>query len=70
MEQAKRKKVGRHTKSVTPESLDDDQRVSDGYQSDGESSDLSVRAEEIANLVLEEDGSKWHRWFTYRYKWG
>ena len=56
MEQAKRKKVmTRLARSATPETLDDEQRVSDGYQSDGESSDLSVRAEEIASSVLEEE---------------
>ena len=59
MEQAKRKKVRtRFARSVTPETPDDERRMSDGYQSDGESSDLSVRAEEIANSVLEEEEGK------------
>ena len=51
--------------SVTPEMearQDQDQgagyAVSDGYQSDGEASDISSRAEEIAQQVVEDDQCK------------
>ena len=32
-----------------------DDAMSDGYQSDGEGSDISTRAEEIAQQVVEDD---------------
>ena len=59
LEQAKRKK---EWLSVTPD-LEVQQNqggdtVSDGYQSDGEGSDISTRAEEIAEQVLEDDQCK------------
>ena len=59
MEQAKRKKQLQCPKRVTPE-ISDNQHLSDGYQSDGEGSDLSARAEEIANQVLADDQCKIH----------
>ena len=57
MEQTKRKKELQFTKSATPD-ISDDQQVSDGYQSDRESSDLSAMAEEIADQVLADEQSK------------
>ena len=57
MKQVRRKKQLQYPKSVTPE-ISDDQHVSDGRQSDGEGSDLSARAEEIANQVLADDQCK------------
>ena len=61
MEHAKRRKERR---SVTPEvEARPDQGqcigvVSDGYQSDGEASDISSRAEKIAHQVVEDDQCK------------
>ena len=59
LEHTKRKK---ERYSVTPDlELPQDQgsgAVSDGYQSDGEGSDLSTRAEEIAEQILADDQSK------------
>ena len=59
LEHAKRKK---ERYSVTPDlEFPQDQGsvgLSDGYQSDGEGSDLSTRAEEIAEQVLADDQGK------------
>ena len=66
MEQTKRKKELQFTKSTTPD-ISDDQQVSDGYQSDGESSDLSARAEEIADQVLADEQSKLHCCYCANY---
>ena len=59
LEQAKRKK---ERCSVTPDlEVQQDHggdAVSDGYQSDGEGSDISTRAEEIAEQVLQDDQCK------------
>ena len=60
LEHAKRRK---DRCSVTPDlEVRQDQRpdasgdaLSDGYQSDGEGSDISTRAEEIAEQVLKDD---------------
>ena len=57
MEQANRKKERNAPKRVTPETHND-QCVLDGYQSDGEDSDLSARADEIVNQVLADDQCK------------
>ena len=63
LEHAKRRRKER--RSVTPEvEARPDQgqgisdAVSDGYQSDGEASDISSRAEEIAQQVVEDDQCK------------
>ena len=63
MKQVKRKKQLQHPKDVTPEIFDNQNIMSDGCQSDGEDSDLSARAEEIANQVLADDQCKT---FPYR----
>ena len=56
MEQAKKKN---DHYGVTPDlELSEDQGVSDSYQSDGEGSDLSTRAEEIAEQVLADEQGK------------
>ena len=57
MKQTKRKKQLQRPKSVTPE-VSDDQYMSDGHPSDGEGSNLSARAEEIANQVLADEQCK------------
>ena len=54
MEQANRKKERNAPKRETH----DDQCVLDGYQSDGEDSDLSARTDEIVNQVLADDQCK------------
>lgn len=54
VEETKRKKEHHFTKSVTPD-ISDEHEESDGYLSDGEGSDLSARAEEIADRVLAAD---------------
>ena len=63
LEHTKRRRKER--RSVSPEvevGQDQDQgvgdAVSDGYQSDGETSDISSRAEEIAQQVVEDDQCK------------
>ena len=63
LEHAKRRR--KEHRSVTPEvEARPDQgqgisdAVSDGYQSDGEASDISSRAEEIAQQVVEDDQCK------------
>ena len=55
LEQSKRKK-GHH--SVTPDIEVDQSALSDGYQSDGEASDISTRANEIIDQVLSDDDGK------------
>ena len=54
MVQAKTKR----TRSSVALEISGDQPVLDGYQSDGEDSDLSARADEIASQVLADDQSK------------
>ena len=63
LEHAKRRR--KECRSVTPEvevgqgqDIGVGDAVSDGYQSDGEASDISSRAEEIAQQVIEDDQCK------------
>ena len=63
MEHAKRRR--KEHRSISPEvEVGQDQgigvgdAVSDGYQSDGEASDISSRAEEITQQVVEDDQCK------------